>query len=183
MNFRGYKHCATASLLILLVACAQPADEQAMVPASISPVSSASTYRGAVSDVTGYGGEETNPLWTSEISSDAFQTALKTSLQKAGIFSESGPFTLRADILSVDQPMVGFDLTVKMSVRYNLIDARGRIRFDRTITSKYTLGVSDEFLAIERLRKVNEGAARENISQLLKVLGAQVSTSSVGLSS
>ncbi len=168
------------STVLMLAACAQPADEQAMIPAGIVPVTGSSAYAGEVSSVTGFGGEETNPMWTSEISSDAFQAALKASLEKAGILSDGGPLTLRADILTVEQPLMGFDVTVTMTVRYNLMDANGNIRFDRTLTSSATLGVSDEFLGVERLRKTNEAAARANIAQLLSVLGSRISTPAVG---
>ena len=174
-----YRLSGTAGL-VLLSACAEPADRQAMVPASINAVRSTSSYSGAVGQVIGGGGDATDPMWTSEISSEDFKAALEASLVRAGIFSERGPLTLRADILSVEQPMFGLDLKVLMEVRYNLIDARGRVRFDRTIRSEYTAGVSDEFVAVTRLKIANEGAARANIANLLQVLGAQVSSSSVG---
>lgn len=158
--------------LIVLAGCAQPAQKAAMIPGSIAPITGSAKYHASVSEVTGFGGEETNPIWTSEISKEDFQAALETSLRQAGIFSESGRYTLRADILSVEQPLVGIDLKVTMTVRYNLIDSAGRIRFDKTLKSKYTADFSEAFVAIERLQKANEGAARANIQLLLKALGA-----------
>lgn len=78
---------------MILAGCAQPAQKAAMVPGSISPAPSAGKYHGSVSKVSGFGGEETNPMWTSEISSEDFQAALVTSLVQAGIFSSTGRYT------------------------------------------------------------------------------------------
>ncbi len=166
--------------VIVLAGCAQPAQQTAMVPGAIAPVSGSSKYQRSVRDVIGFGGEETNPMWTSEISKEDFQAALEMSLRQAGIFSETGRYTLRADILTVEQPLVGIDLKVVMTVRYNLIDRAGQIRFDKTIKSEYTAKFSEAFVAIERLQKANEGAARANIGLLLQSLGAASSGGRIG---
>ena len=167
-------------ICIILAGCAQPAQESAMVPGSISPVPSSGKYHGSVSNVTGFGGGETNPIWTSEISKEDFQAALETSLRQAGIFSPSGRYTLRADILSVEQPLGGIDMKVAMIVRYNLIDGAGRVHFDATIRSEYVAIFEEAFVGFERLRKANEGAARANILWLLKALGSASSSGHIG---
>lgn len=156
---------------LLLAGCAEPARQAAMVPEQIVAASASNPYRNSVSSVTGYGGEETNPMMTSEISKDDFQEALELSLKQAGFFSETGNLSLRADILTVEQPLFGFDVEVAMTVRYNLFDAGGRIRFDKTIRSVYKASFSEAFVGVERLRRANEGAARENISLFLKSIG------------
>lgn len=167
-------------MCILLAGCAQPAQRTAMVPGSIAPTPSSAKYHGSVGNVTGFGGEETNPMWTSEISKEDFQAALQTSLRQAGIYSASGRYSLRADILSVEQPLAGIDLKVVMTVRYNIIDTNSRILFDRTIKSEYTAEFSEAFVAIERLQKANEGAARANIHLLLRALGSTSSGGQIG---
>ncbi|MCE5972350.1 hypothetical protein LZA78_02440 [Sinirhodobacter sp. WL0062] len=164
---------------IALAGCAEPANQAAMVPGQIALAPSSSPYKQNISSVSGFGGEETNPLWTSEISKEEFQKALEASIKRAGLYSDRGRYSLRADILSVEQPLVGLDLKVTMTVRYNLTDANGRIRFDETITSEYTATFSEAFVAIERLKKANEGVARENISKFLKRVGVSASGGSV----
>ena len=168
------------SLSMILAGCAQPAQKTAMVPGSIAVVPASGKYHKSVSNVTGFGGEETNPMWTSEIAKEDFQEALETSLRQAGIFSQTGHYTLRADILSVEQPLAGIDLKVTMTVRYNLIDGTGTIRFDKTIKSEYTADFSEAFVGIERLQKANEGAARANIDLLLRSLGSASAGGQIG---
>lgn len=167
----------------LLAGCAAPADKEAMVPIDIKMVSSTNSYHGSVRSVTSHGGEETNPMWTSEISSADFKVALEKALLEAGIYSPTGRYTVRADILELEQPMFGVSLTVTMKVRYNVMDASGRIRMDRTIVSDYTAAFSESAYGVERLRKANEGAARENIALFLQTLGAEARGSGVALSS
>ena len=46
---------------------------------------SGSPFPGALSVKTVGGGEETNPLWTSEVSNSGFKGALEGSLQQSGL--------------------------------------------------------------------------------------------------
>jgi hypothetical protein len=126
----------------------------------------------SVADVTG--GSSTNPLWVSQVSSSAFRDALEQSLQRAGIFNQmvaAGKYQLTADLLSLAQPLVGLDLTVTASVRYDLIEAASRKSlYSKTITLPYTARMGDAFMAAERLQLANEGAIRVNIEALLRDL-------------
>ena len=78
--------------------------------------------------------------------------------------------------------MFGVSLKVEMTVRYNVIDSNGRIRLDRTIDSVYTAAFSESLIGVERLRKANEGAARDNIARFLRVLGS-VATGGIAVTS
>jgi len=117
------------------------------------------------------GGEETNPLWTSEIGSKEFQTALEQSLAKAGLLDivrNDSAYLLTVNMLEVDQPWGGLDMTVIATVRYVLIDKlSGEEIYNRIIAIPYTAEFSEAFLAMERLRKANEGAARVNIKEFV----------------
>ena len=68
-----------------------------------------------------------------------------------------------------------------MTVRYNLIDAAGRIHLDKTIKSEYPAQFSEAVIGVERLQKANEGAARANIHLLLKALGSMSSGGQIGM--
>ncbi|MBL1457324.1 MULTISPECIES: hypothetical protein [unclassified Methylophaga] len=117
------------------------------------------------------GGKETNPLWTSEISSDAFSTAVKQSLSTQGLLSDNGRYKLTVNMLSVDQPFMGFDLEVTTYVEYSLVDSTNdSVIFKETIIAPYTATMSDAFAAIKRLRLANEGAGQKNIEMLLEKL-------------
>ena len=120
-----------------------------------------------VRDVTG--GRETNPLWTSQVSTEGFRRAIEDSLRNSGLLGiGSGKYRLTADLLKLDQPVFGASLTVTSSVRYSLVDvATGKEIYGREITVPFTAAFGAAVLAAERLRMANEGAIRENIKALL----------------
>ena len=165
------------SLLIAVVlsafvaGCAQPARQTAMV----APVSSQTILADdsplrqnvVVDKVTG--GKKTDPLWTSQVSSEDFQEALKLSLKQHTILGEAGsPMAVEANLLKLDQPLAGFDLTVTSTVRYVVRTTDDATPFDQTIVSPYTANFSSSALAYERLRLANEGAIRKSISDFFK---------------
>lgn len=120
------------------------------------------------------GGDTTNPLWTSEIDGPDFGAALKQSLANAGLLSEKpAAYTLRANLLRVDQPLFGLDFEVTCEAEYTLTESSSNtVVFREVVRTPFTAGVGDSFIAIKRLRLANEGSARTNISTLLKRLKA-----------
>ncbi len=117
------------------------------------------------------GGEETNPLWTSEISNEAFSGAVKESLIAQGLYSDGGKYQLEVRMTQVDQPLFGLSLTVVTHVRYVLINKEDRsIVINEMVVAPYTATVGDAFAAIKRLRLANEGSAKKNIEGLLNEL-------------
>jgi hypothetical protein len=113
------------------------------------------------------GGEDTNPIWTSEISNEAFQAALEQSLANAGLLGTDGRFKLSVTLTQVDQPLFGFDMTVTSKIRYALKDTLSdKIILDEVIVAPFTATVSDAFAGIKRVRIANEGSARKNIELL-----------------
>ncbi|MFT6457451.1 hypothetical protein [Pseudophaeobacter arcticus] len=169
-------------VLALVSACAAPAAQEQMVAVQPAPVSTSNSLNGKIGSPIVTGGQETSPLWTSEISDSGFQTALEESLRQAGLLSSDGSMTLTAQLLDVEQPFGGFDLTVKTTVRYMLKNANGRIVYDKTIRAAHTSTVSDAFAGVKRLRLANEGSARANLALLiqdLKSLGARSSISAL----
>ncbi len=124
-----------------------------------------------VSNVSG--GKKTNPLWISEISTEAFSSAVKKSLSTQGLLSEDGRFKLEVEMLRVEQPLFGLDLKVTTYVQYTLTDSTNNsIVFDETIVAPHTATFSDSFAAIKRLRLANEGSGKKNISEFLDRLAA-----------
>ncbi|WP_240008817.1 hypothetical protein [Aquipseudomonas campi] len=160
---------------LLLTGCASSAKIEGMTVAESQ--ARANTYAPALQEnlqlAEVKGGQETNPMWTSEIGGADFQAALQQSLGNAGLLDNSGkaPYSLRANLLRVDQPLFGLDFKVTSEVEYSLIDnATGQEILRETVRTPFTAGVGDAFVAVTRLRLANEGSARENISALLKRL-------------
>jgi len=167
---------ALVAAAALTAGCATPSkpDEMVATPATVVHRNSDSV------SVAVSGGKETNPMWTSQISSDAFAEALRDSIQKSGLFGSvtdgGGSYKLNAFLGKVDQPLFGLSMTVKMEVSYTLVDTRsGKTVWQKDIASQYTAHPSDAFVAVKRLRLANEGAARANIQQAI----AEMSTLSL----
>lgn len=121
------------------------------------------------------GGHETNPLWTSQINNENFKKALEVSLHDANLYAvnskQPSRYQLSANLISIDQPLIGFDLTVNSKIHYELNDLKlNKIIYSKDINSTHTATVSDSFIAIDRLKIANEGSGKNSIKQLINEL-------------
>lgn len=119
------------------------------------------------------GGQPTNPLWTSQVGNEDFRAALEQALEQAQLASlvgESPRYRLDADLVGLEQPALGFDLTVTATVNYELTALAGGESYRTTIARPYTASMGDSLYAPARLRKANEGAIRENIGAYIAEL-------------
>ncbi|MBU8546907.1 MULTISPECIES: hypothetical protein [Roseomonadaceae] len=165
------------ALALPLAACASGATPGAMtVPLSPDTIiAEGSGLRQAIATGTLGGGQETNPMWTSQVSNEAFATALRQSLGTHAMLAiQGGRFRLDATLGTLRQPLMGASLEVTSTVAYRLTAvASGAVVFERTIEAAYTAPFSAAFAAVERLRLANEGSVRENIRQFLAALVAE----------
>lgn len=176
MNRKVSWLCAALGAMVVaaLSGCATPASEQGMTVAVTPAIQAApEALRGqvAVKDVSG--GKETNPLWISNVGSDGFRNALAASLKKAGLAGsdEASRYLVAATIQNVEQPLMGFNMTVTMTVDYQLIErSTNTVAWKETVTRPYTATVGDAFVGTERMRLANEGAARANIASFIELL-------------
>jgi len=110
-------------------------------------------------------------MWTSQVSSRDFQVALEDSILHYGVFSKvvkggGADYRLDVTLVRLQQPLVGFNMTVTATVDWRLADTKsGRILWEKTIVSPYTAQINAAFLGVERLKLANEGAIRESIKQ------------------
>jgi hypothetical protein len=122
------------------------------------------------------GGRETSAVGASQISNQDFAQALKDSISKANLFSGIGEvdgsrYQLNAFISRVNQPMMGFSMTVTMEVSYNLVDSQSKKSiWEKSIVSEHTAAAGEAFAGVKRLRLATEGAARQNIESLIREL-------------
>ena len=163
---------SAAILFIGLSACASPAMVENMViqPQALAAPSDP-TLANAVCITSVTGGEETNPLWTSEVDDASFKAALKGSLRNSGLLAidpSSCVYELEANLLGLAQPSFGFDMEVTAHVNYSLLwKSTGDAYLLETVTASHTATVGDAFAGIKRLRLANEGAVRNNIEQFI----------------
>ncbi|WP_343561579.1 hypothetical protein [Kiloniella sp. b19] len=168
----GYVKTSLALLALLaLSACASPAQQQAMIPdvTEETLIDDSSRLAQAVELGEVSGGEDTNPLWTSEVGTAEFEGALRDALASHALLAnENGRYELVVTLTKLDQPLIGFDMTVTSKVRYVLTDIREqKVVFDESIDHSFTATVGDAFVAVQRLRLANEGSIRENIRHFL----------------
>lgn len=117
------------------------------------------------------GGEETNAAWTSEISNQSFSQALKNTLNAEGLLSDNGRYQLAVEMLEVEQPLMGLDMTVTTHVQYTLTDSTtDQVIFSDIMHAPYTATIGDAFTGVKRLQMANEGSGKKNIEALLNKL-------------
>lgn len=155
----------------IIAGCASPARVGQMTAAASELKASLETpLRGNVSVGAVRGGKETNPMMISEVDGMSFQKALEASLLAVGLFSSesNSRYRLSANLLGLDQPVMGASMTVTAIVNYELVEKEtGKTLYKETIALPYTASFSDALMGVERLRLANEGAVRTNISKLI----------------
>jgi hypothetical protein len=118
------------------------------------------------------GGEGTNPLWVSKVSSEDFQSALSASLENAELLAAPDPCRYHVDvnILGLSQPSFGLSVEVISHVNYKMFDAADQPVLLETITTPYTATFSDSPLGFIRVTRANEGSVKANIEHFLTLL-------------
>jgi hypothetical protein len=176
--FQLPSHIAICLLMVMLSACASGARTGAMT-AEVTPdniIADSSPVKGAIKVGTVAGGEATNPLWKSEVSNENFRTALEQSLALHTMAASKSPgYMLNAELVDLDQPFGGFDMTVTAKVHYTLVrSADGAVAVDELISTPFTATMGDSMLGVERMRLANEGAVRANITTAIAKIIASV---------
>lgn len=169
------KSLVAASAFVLLTACATPATHEGMtidrsdLPTQLNTALQGAIYLGSVT-----GGEETNPLWTSEVDAPSFKKALSGSLRVAGYEGEEAGanYRLDANLQELHQPHFGLTFDVVSNVEYRLT-RNGQVSVF-PVTATGTATVSDAFVAIERLRLANEKSIKENIRIFLERVSSRL---------
>jgi hypothetical protein len=170
------KHSRFTSRLLALVAlgavlggCSiDPVRTENMIPA----VTTANKHSGSVSIATSGGSSE-----GLKVSDDMLKKALAGSISKSQVFSQvvqgsGGRYLLTVAISSLEQPMMGMSMTVKMEAGWTLKRAdNGATVWQESISSSHTTGATEAFAGVERVRLATEGAVRANIANGLAKIG------------
>lgn len=157
-------------LLAILSGCAAPATKQAMVIRTDAVSVKAEQKGKFIVDAVG-GGKATNPMWTSQVSRESFDGALKESLAVAGLTStesSANQYKIDADLLSLKQPLFGLTFDVVSTVNYRVYKDGFEKQFPITATGTAT--TSDAFVGITRLKIANEKSIQANITEFIKQL-------------
>lgn len=167
----------------MLVGCAQPGNPERMALSyneiqSIQAISTTKSknipFKNNLAIESVQGGKKTNPLWSSQVDAKSFQIALADSLTKASLYSQDADkarYHLKANLLRLDQPLIGLNFKVTSHINYQLLDTKNnKIVFEKTLITPYEAKFTQALYGVERLKKANEGAIKENIKALMNSL-------------
>jgi hypothetical protein len=151
----------------VLAACATP---QAMTVDSGAVVNAIPKYRNAIAVRSVTGGRVMNALTVMGVENEPLKAALESSLAANGYLARSGTpkFYVDAEIVNLDQPLIGLDLDVTADVTYKVSGAGAAATYPVKTTARATF--SDSPIAVDRMRIANERAMRQNIKQFLLAL-------------
>jgi hypothetical protein len=161
-------------IVVVMGGCATPAAITDMTP-SLNYTDLVSTDK-TLMVVLVEGGKKIDPIdGKPTIENEGFQQALKNVLQISGMFKsviEEGiaDYKLHTEIL-YQEVGPGFNNNATLFVNYRLIEmGSDRDIWKENLLSHYTAMSGEAGLGVERMKKALEGAARDNLSQLVRKL-------------
>lgn len=163
------------ALVLILAGCASPTQPKAM---KVENLSLGKRFNKTVAVQTN-GGQPTSPMWTSQVADKDLAQAISESLSSSGLFSAvvslgQGDFVLNATIVNLNQPMIGFTMSVTIELVWSLTPkGQNKPCWEKSIATRAEKTVGDAFAGVTRLRIATEAAVQENIRQALTEL-AQV---------
>jgi hypothetical protein len=163
---------AGAVLVLHLAGCATSASPQAMTVKAGTTAPANPKLKGAIKLAEVTGGQETNPMWKSQVDGPSFRKALQDSLANSGYLATDpakATHSVSAKLAELDQPFAGFTLDVKSNVAYQLTGPGVSRTYPVNAVGSATF--SDAFAAVERLRISNERSILENIKEFINQLG------------
>ena len=153
-------------LLIFLTSCATTPENM-----NISDIEKYDTFSESLS-VDVIGGKQ------GRLESADYKNALVGALLDSGLVDqlEGSTMQLNVQILSVVEPMMGLDFTVKLRSVWILKSPDCSDNLRKQISSEFTQKLSDSIVAAQRLNRATEGAVRQNIKDGLKFISTEGST-------
>ena len=158
-------------VLTLVTPClAACATQQAMTVDSSVAVNANPKYRNAIAVRSVTGGRMMNALTVMGVENEPLKAALESSLDANGYLAKSGTpkFQVDAEIVNLDQPLIGLDLDVTADVTYKVSGPGVAATYPIKATARATF--SDSPIAVDRMRIANERAMQQNIKQFLLAL-------------
>lgn len=170
---------------LMLGACSSPAKSYNMIVYQSDVVAAHpdTPFKHALVIARVDGGEETNHLWTSEVSGTEYRKALESSLGLSRLLADpasAARFDLYVNLAEVKRPFFGYGYTASSGIDYQVIEKEtNRIWFRETVFGTFTAEMG-RFCHIDPfdlscnwrslLRLANEGSIRGNINQFIKKL-------------
>ena len=159
-------------VLLSLSACAAPMQSQEMMPQfdfydSIKENKyEDNIYIRNVEVAEGVGG-------ASPVAPEEYRQALVFAFRQADLYEKQGEaqYVLDAYMTEMDQPFMGFNMTVTAKADYSLYNkSNNNLVFQESVSVPCTKGIGDAFDGAQRLRLTSGCAVGENITHLIKVI-------------
>ncbi len=118
------------------------------------------------------------------VKTEAYKEALQNALFLSNMGARAGDkekYLLDANLLDLDVPFFGFDMTATAKAHYQLrrID-NGLVVVDANITLPYTAAFGESLDGNQRVRIATAKAIRENITQIIRVLASKTKEELLG---
>jgi hypothetical protein len=163
-----------AGLLLTLTGCATQLSHKALVPLSLE----VTKHHPQSVAVVASGGTETSVTGKPQVSDVELQQAVAVAISQSKTFSrvvdgKNGDYILTVNVFSINQPNFGLSLTVGVEMGWTLTrtDSGAKI-WQEAIKSEHTVGVSEAFVGVTRLKLATEGAIRNNVKEGLVKIAA-----------
>lgn len=106
-------------------------------------------------------------------SNEKIKAAIEQAAQQSMLFRSTQPntYTITARILSIENPLLGANLTSKVRASWTLTDAgKSEVIWREQIVSERTAQWNEHFVAAKRLAIANEKAIAANIEQAIAAM-------------
>ncbi|MBB4842869.1 hypothetical protein HNP55_001384 [Paucibacter oligotrophus] len=123
------------------------------------------------------GGQPTGMFWGSKISNPALREAVDESLRGLGLVPSApgtagtGRYRLNVKLVEIEQPMVGLDIKVAVTLEYSLLDTESedRVAYQRRLRTLHTANFSEAMLDPNaRTRIASEAAVRKSVNAMVR---------------
>jgi len=162
-----------AGVSLVLSGCATPVSHEALVPVSLN----VTKHHPQTVAVVASGGTDTSAVGKPQVSDAELQQAVSAAISQTKTFSrvvdgKNGDYILTVSVFNVTQPSFGFSFTVSVEMGWTLTRADGAKVWQESIKSEHTVGATEAFAGVTRLKLATEGAIRNNVQQGLVKLSA-----------
>ena len=156
--------CVISCFIFSGCATMKPITSEALTPSNLSV---STNYNDTVTVVV-ENGREFNPMNLPKLSNEALAAAVTNAIIESKLFSEilpsGGRYALKLYVVNVSQPYAGRTMTAGVEIAWILKDMKaGTVVWKESIQTEKTLTQEQEHIAIKRLRRATELAAKENI--------------------
>jgi len=166
------------SSLLALSGCGTPTDSPGMRLDAAETLQLRSwvppALKGQVVLASVSGGQPTGMFWGAKISNPALQEAIDESLRDLGLVPSApggGRYQLNVKLVELEQPMVGLDIKVAVTLEYSLLDkeTEGKVAYQRRLRTLHTANFSEAMLDQNtRTRIASEAAVRKNVNVMVR---------------